>query len=114
VREDPGQGFLYLGRRDRMVKRHGYRIELGEIERALYQHAQIREAAVIAAPDSTSVKIFAWLVPEPEGRPSIIELKTFCARHLPAYMSPDVFLFADALPKTSTDKTDYQTLLRRS
>ena len=31
-------GYVYLGRRDRMVKRRGYRIELGEIERGLYQH----------------------------------------------------------------------------
>jgi hypothetical protein len=42
VREEPGEGYIYLGRRDRMVKRRGYRIELGEIERALYQHPRVR------------------------------------------------------------------------
>ena len=41
VRLDPNDGYVYLGRRDRMVKRRGYRIELGEIERGLYQHASI-------------------------------------------------------------------------
>jgi hypothetical protein len=29
-------------------------------------------------------------------------------------MAPDVFTFHDALPRTSTDKTDYQALTRLS
>jgi amino acid adenylation domain-containing protein len=113
VREDPEDGFIYLGRRDRMVKRHGYRIELGEIERAVYQHPQIREAAVVAVPAADSgVRIAAFLVPHAGARPSIIEMKTFCGSHLPAYMNPDVFVHLEALPRTSTDKVDYQSLLR--
>lgn len=39
-------------------------------------------------------------------------MKMFCARHLPAYMIPDVFAFENELPRTSTDKTDYQALDR--
>ncbi len=113
VREDPADGFIYLGRRDRMVKRRGYRIELGEIERGLYQHPGLQEAAVVAVPDVDSgVKILAYLVPRREKKPSIIELKAFCTHALPAYMSPDVFRFLEALPRTSTNKVDYQTLLR--
>jgi acyl-CoA synthetase (AMP-forming)/AMP-acid ligase II len=41
---------------------------------------------------------------------SLIELKKFCSEHVPSYMIPDVFSFHPALPKTSTDKVDYQTL----
>ena len=94
VREDSSDGFVYLGRRDRMVKRRGYRIELGEIERGLYQHQSISEAAVVAIPDpSAGVKIIAFLTPQPGERPSIIALKTFCAQSLPSYMNPDVFVF---------------------
>ena len=37
-------------------------------------------------------------------------MKSFCAQHLPSYMSPDVFQFLDSLPRTSTDKIDYQGL----
>ncbi len=113
VREDPQEGLVYIGRRDRMVKRRGYRIELGEIESGLYRHKQIREAAVVAAPDPESgVKIAAYLVSSVEQKTSIVELKTFCFRHLPAYMIPDVFLFLDTLPRTSTNKVDYPALLR--
>ena len=48
----------------------------------------------------------------PDARPSIIELKMFCGRALPAYMNPDGSSFLDALPRTSTDKVDYQSLRR--
>jgi acyl-CoA synthetase (AMP-forming)/AMP-acid ligase II len=115
VKEMPTEGFLYLGRRDRMVKRRGYRIELGEIESALYRHELVREAAVIAVPDEASgVRVIANLTVKGAVRPSIIEMKTFCAANLPPYMSPDAFVFLDALPRTSTDKVDYQTLRARA
>jgi amino acid adenylation domain-containing protein len=114
VRFDAEDGFIYVGRRDRMVKRRGYRIELGEIERGLYQHQAIGEAAVVAVADAAAgVKIMAYLSPRATAtRPSIIEMKMFCGRQLPSYMSPDAFVFVDALPRTSTNKVDYQQLNR--
>lgn len=111
VRWRDGEGFIYLGRRDRMVKRRGYRIELGEIERALYRHPQVREAAVLALPDPESgVRIIACLSSSDPKPPSVIAMKTFCAQQLPVYMSPDRFVWLGQLPHTSTDKTDYQAL----
>jgi acyl-CoA synthetase (AMP-forming)/AMP-acid ligase II len=111
VVEEPGGGYRYVGRRDRMVKRRGYRVELGEIEAGLYRHPSIKEAAVVAVPDAESgVQIRAFLACHGETRPSIVELKRFCVDHLPRYMAPDVFSFLDRLPRTSTDKTDYQRL----
>lgn len=111
VRWDAAEGYIYVGRRDRMVKRRGYRIELGEIERALYLHSRVREAAVISATDQDGgVKIVACISCHDGQNPSIIEMKTFCASHLPAYMSPDRFVFLERLPRTSTDKVDYQSL----
>lgn len=111
VTRDPAHGFIYLGRRDRMVKRRGYRIELGEIERGLYQHPAVAEAAVIAVPDETAgVRLLAYLSARGTERPSIVEMKVFCGRQLPSYMSPDAFIFMEALPRTSTNKVDYQGL----
>ena len=113
VRLDQADGYIYLGRRDRMVKRRGYRIELGEIERGLYQHPSIQEAGVVSVPDDAAgVRILAYLSARTSESPSIVEMKMFCARHLPSYMSPDEFRFLDALPRTSTDKIDYQGLTR--
>jgi amino acid adenylation domain-containing protein len=111
VLEAPDGNYTYLGRRDRMVKRRGYRVELGEIEAALYQHPAIKEAAVVALPDEEAgVRLTAFLSCREPRHPSLIALKHFCSEHLPLYMIPDAFSWHDALPKTSTDKTDYQRL----
>jgi L-proline---[L-prolyl-carrier protein] ligase len=111
VGTDDEGNYLYRGRRDRMVKRRGYRVELGEIEASLYRHPSIKEAAAIALPDSDAgVRIRAFLSCREAQRPSLIELKRFCSENLPLYMVPDQFSWLDALPKTSTDKVDYQRL----
>jgi acyl-coenzyme A synthetase/AMP-(fatty) acid ligase len=96
-----------------MVKKRGYRVELGEIEAGLYRHPAIKEAAVIALTDGEDgIRIKACLSYKGDKRPSLIELKRFCAENLPIYMIPDFFSFYDVLPKTSTDKINYQELTR--
>ena len=111
VREDAEHGFIYAGRRDRMVKRRGYRIELDDIECALYRHESIREAAVVAVEtEPGALQIIGYVVAGKDPKPDILQMKVFVAKELPAYMSPDVFVFLDSLPRTSTEKTDYQTL----
>ena len=110
VQEEDGN-YLYLSRRDRMVKKRGYRVELGEIEAGLYNHPDVKEAAVIATSnDENGVQIKAYLSFRGGQNPSRIELKRFCSENLPTYMIPDFFSFLDSLPKTSTNKIDYQTL----
>ena len=110
VKEADGN-HLFIGRRDRMVKRRGYRVELGEIEAALYLNPAVQEAAAIGLHDEEQgVRIKAFLTCREGKRPSVIELKRFCVEHLPSYMIPDFFSFQNSLPKTSTDKLDYQRL----
>lgn len=111
VKEGPTGQYTYLSRRDRMVKRRGYRVELGEIEVALLRHPDIREAAVVALPDSESgVRIAAFVVGLASNALTVIALKGHSARELPPYMIPDTFTLVEALPRTSTNKIDYQTL----
>jgi amino acid adenylation domain-containing protein len=113
VVQDHHEGFLFLGRRDRMVKRHGYRVELGEIESCLYRHPAVAEAAVIAVSHpEAGIRIVAYLAGPEDSRPSVVECKSFCHRHLPAYMNPDVFIFMDSLPRTSTNKVNYRQLVQ--
>ena len=110
IEEDDGN-FRFVGRRDRMVKKRGYRVELGEIETALYAHDEIEEAAVVAIPDDDAgVMIHAHISSVSGEKISMIKLKKFCSERLPVYMVPDRFAFHESLPKTSTDKIDYQTL----
>jgi amino acid adenylation domain-containing protein len=111
VAPEPDGNLRFLGRRDRMVKKRGYRVELGEIEACLYRHPEVAEAAVVAlADEAEGVRIRAHLASRSGGRLSLIALKRFCAEHLPLYMVPDGFEFHPSLPKTATDKIDYQRL----
>jgi acyl-coenzyme A synthetase/AMP-(fatty) acid ligase len=111
VRQREDGEIVYLGRRDRMVKRRGYRVELAEIETALYQHPNVSESAAIAFNDAEQeLTIWAFIVWTGEKAPSTIVLKTFCAQKLPRYMVPDRFSVQEELPKTSTGKVDYQRL----
>ena len=113
VREDPADGFIYVGRRDRMIKRRGYRIELGEVENALYRHPAIQEAAVISDPHpELGMRIVCYIAIPEASRPSIVEMRLFCNEHLPSYMNPDIFIFVDSLPRTSTNKINYQALIQ--
>lgn len=115
VVQDPDGNFRYLGRKDRMIKKRGFRVELGEIEACLYRHPDIRETAVVAVPDDAlGMKVHAHIASKENRKISTIALKTFCSQHIPVYMIPDAFSFYADLPRTSTDKVDYQTLKARS
>jgi amino acid adenylation domain-containing protein len=110
VRDDGTGCFQFHGRRDRMVKKRGYRIELGEIESALYKHDGVDRAGVVAQADDVGVSIAAFVALKPDQKKSTIAMKRHCMSYLPAYMIPDTFTFLDDLPRTSTDKVDYQRL----
>jgi acyl-CoA synthetase (AMP-forming)/AMP-acid ligase II len=111
VVEEPGGDLRYVGRRDRMVKRRGYRVELGEIEACLYRHPDVVEAAVIAKQDATAgMRVEAHVTLRDGAKLSLVAMKQFCSKHLPVYMIPDAVRSHAKLPKTSTDKIDYQKL----
>ena len=113
VRIDPREGLVFVGRRDRMIKRRGFRIELAEIERALLTSSSVLEAAAVATTSGDGVtQIAAFVVLSPEATTTIVELKTFCARTLPAYMTPDRFVIVESLAKTVTAKVDHAALSR--
>jgi acyl-CoA synthetase (AMP-forming)/AMP-acid ligase II len=112
VKEDETGDYLFLGRRDRMVKRRGFRIELDEIESLLYRHPLVIEVAVISFVDrEDDLQIKAFLRWAEEKPPSLVTLKRFCADNMPSYLVPDQFSFLTTIPRTSTDKIDYQTLM---
>lgn len=104
------EGYLFRGRRDRMIKRRGHRIEPGEIEATLHLHPDIVEAAVLARGEGEGLRVVAWLAARGGGKLPLVSLKQWCAANMPLSMIPDEFCFRDSLPKTSTDKIDYRTL----
>jgi acyl-CoA synthetase (AMP-forming)/AMP-acid ligase II len=105
------RNWIYVGRRDHMIKSRGYRIELGEIETVLYQHEQVKEAAAVAVPDDLlGNRILAYVVLAEGGTAAPKDLEAFCARLLPKYMVPERIAVRDVLPKTSSGKVDRPAL----
>jgi acyl-coenzyme A synthetase/AMP-(fatty) acid ligase len=108
---DQGGNYLFLGRRDHMIKSRGYRIELGEIEAVLYDHPEVKEAAVVAVPDDlvgNRIKAFVVLS---DHHVSSTELQGFCLKRIPRYMVPEMIELRNELPKTSSGKIDRPALM---
>lgn len=107
VTVDSRGSYVFLGRRDAMVKTRGYRVEPGEVEAALYDHPDIREAVVLPVPDEIlGSRLRAVISVNGSGSLTRREVLEHCRRRLPSYMVPDVVEFCEALPRTSTGKVD--------
>jgi amino acid adenylation domain-containing protein len=100
----------YLGRSDYQVKIRGFRIELGEIESVLNTHPQVQQTVVIATEDIPENKrLVAYVVTDSETLTSN-QLREILQEKLPAYMTPSVFVFLDALPLTANGKINRKAL----
>jgi amino acid adenylation domain-containing protein len=104
---DATENYVYVGRRDSMVKIRGYRVELGEVEAALYRHPAVREAAVTPVPDELlGSRLRAVVTADGSSSLTREDMLDHCRQWLPGYMVPDIVEFREALPRTSTGKID--------
>jgi acyl-coenzyme A synthetase/AMP-(fatty) acid ligase len=108
VRCSDDGNYVYVGRRDQMVKVRGHRIELGDVEAALEDHPAIHEAAVIVTGTGLEARLVAFVVGSlGDGAiPSLLEMKRHCAERLPRYMIVDEVHTVSALPRTRNGKID--------
>ncbi|HEX6717998.1 MAG TPA: amino acid adenylation domain-containing protein [Pyrinomonadaceae bacterium] len=106
----PDGNLDYLGRVDHQVKVRGYRIELGEIEAVLSQHPAVRQSAVLAKTDANgNNRLVAYVVSKSAPVPTA-DLRAFLKEHLPVYMVPAIFVWAEGLPLTPNGKVDHRAL----
>lgn len=104
-------GFVYQGRKDRMVKLSGYRVELGEVEHAALRHPALAEAAAVVEGEGPTARLVLFYTLHADAsKPSLLDIKRHCARHLPVYMLPGVARCLEALPRNANGKTDYRLL----
>ena len=112
VRLEADGNFVYIGRRDHMVKVRGHRVELGEIEAALREHPRVRDVVVITHGAGLEARLVAFLVVDGEGL-SPLEVRRHCADRVPRYMIVDKVRCVNELPRTSTGKVDRLALVQR-
>ena len=99
VRIDAEGNFIFVGRKDHMIKSRGYRIELAEIESTLNSHRLVKQAVVIPVPDELiGNKLIGHISLIADGELTENDISIFCGRVLPKYMVPEAFKFHANLP----------------
>ncbi len=106
-------GYLYLtGRLRDTIIRGGENIAPAEIEDVLLTHPDIREVAVVGAPDELyGEQVVAYIVLH-EARAPLAErnLHNFCEERLSKTKVPARFITIEGLPRTHAGKPDRQRL----
>ena len=107
-------GYFYIADRlKRMINAAGYKVWPAEVEATLYKHPDIKEAAVVSAPDARrgeTVKAFIVLKPEATGRVSAEQIIEWARAHMAAYKVPRMVELIDALPRSGTGKIQWRAL----
>ncbi|CAM3846172.1 non-ribosomal peptide synthetase [Kibdelosporangium persicum] len=102
----PDGSIDYLGRLDHQVKIRGHRIELGEIEAVLGEWRDVASAAV-AVHDG---QLVGYLVGRSGAELDVTATGEFLRGRLPEAMIPSHWVVLDALPLTTSGKTDRAAL----
>lgn len=112
----PNGELIYLSRVDAQVKIRGYRIETGEIEFHLAKDPDLKQAVVIARPDTNGVdKLVAYVVFADgfvckDFNECMNYWRSELTGSVPEYMVPDNFIQVDEMPLTPNGKVDKKAL----
>ncbi|MDQ7850308.1 MAG: long-chain fatty acid--CoA ligase, partial [Armatimonadota bacterium] len=106
-------GFFYIvDRKKEMINVGGLKVFPREVEEVLYEHAAVREAAVIPAPDPLKGEVVkAYVALKTGATATTDELIAFCRQRLAPHKVPRAVEFRDALPKTLIGKILRRALL---
>ena len=107
-RDDRGN-YVYVGRSDRVIKRHGVRMSLVEVTEALGGIDGVASAACTTFDLEGDLGVVAFVVPDRELTP--LAVHQAASQRLPATMLPDQFVLVADLPLTSSSKVDERRLL---
>jgi long-chain acyl-CoA synthetase len=104
-RTDEDGYFYIVDRKKDLIIRGGYNVYPREVEEVLYEHPQIREAAVVGIPDDElGEEVGAAVVPQEGEELEPDEVSSYVKERLAAYKYPRVVWFLDELPKGPTGK----------
>ncbi len=107
----PDGNYIYVNRKDWMVKVNGQRVETGEIELRISSMPEVENAVVKAFEDEDGQNyLCAYYVPGKE-EVKAEQIRTYLKQTLPDYMIPRFFKRLDSLPKNVNGKLDRTVLL---
>jgi long-chain acyl-CoA synthetase len=105
------EGRLVLaGRVSPFVNVAGRKVQPGEVEQILRQVAGLRDVRVMGVADERRGELLVAFLVMRGPRPSVVELRRFCATRLASFKIPRVFVFLDEIPLTSRGKIDRAAL----
>jgi acyl-CoA synthetase (AMP-forming)/AMP-acid ligase II len=99
--------FLFIrGRADNAINRGGFKVHPDDVAKAINEHPDIREAAVVGVPDDRlgEVPAAAIILKEGVDALSIDDLKVFLRQRLIAYQLPVHYRFVADFPRTPSMK----------
>jgi long-chain acyl-CoA synthetase len=97
--------YISAGRKKDIIIRAGENVSPLAIENVLMGHpAPAEVAAVGIADERIGEKVKACVVLRDGANATEQELKDFCRKNLPAFMTPDLIEFQESLPKTASGK----------
>lgn len=109
-RRTPDGNYVYVNRRDWMVKINGQRVETGEIELRISSMPEVESAVVKAFEDENGQNyLCAYYVSAEELK--MEQIRNYLKETLPDYMIPRFFKRLDSLPKNVNGKLDRTVLL---
>jgi acyl-coenzyme A synthetase/AMP-(fatty) acid ligase len=115
VRRDGDGFYFFVGRVDDMLVTGGENVYPAEVERLLESHPEIRQAAVVAAPDEIKGQVpVAFVVLQPGSRLGPDEVRRYALERGPAYAHPRRVFVLEQLPLAGTNKIDRRALERRA
>ncbi len=105
ARVDEDGYFFIVDRKKDLVIRGGYNVYPREIEEVLYEHPDVREAAVIGIPhDELGEEVAAAIALKTGADSTPGELRAFVKQRVAAYKYPRHVWLVDDLPKGPTGK----------
>ncbi len=107
--------YYFKDRKKDIVKTGGENVYALEVERAIQEHPQIRDCAVIGVPDERFGEgIAAAVVLQDDRELDIKEFIEFCKSKLPSFKKPRYLAILDALPVNDIGKTAKNVLRQQS
>ena len=105
ARIDEDGFFFIVDRKKDLIIRGGYNVYPREIEEVIYEHAAVREAAVVGVPhDELGEEVAAFVALKPGAEASPEELQAHVKDQVAAYKYPRYVWLIDDLPKGPTGK----------